>query len=70
MWHVLIGPVGQGENEPDILAVGSLGPGGQPRGATQAALPPRLAPVGGGQQGEANEEEGEWWEEVKRFLSS
>lgn len=47
VWHVFIGPVGQGENEPDILAVGSLGPGGQPRGGGHSGCTAPQACSGG-----------------------
>lgn len=56
VWHVFIGPVGQGENEPDILAVGSLGPGGQPWGVHSGCTAPQACSggwwaAGGGEGG-------------------
>lgn len=47
-----------------------VGPSGQPWESTQAAPPPRLAPMVSGQQGEEEAEEGELWEEEKGLLSS
>ena len=47
-----------------------VGPSGQPWESTQAAPPPRLAPMVSGQQREEEAEEGELWEEEKGLLSS